>query len=931
MDEHDERGAIIGPVRTWAAPPLIGRHRELAALVGAWERARAGSPGVVLLGGEAGVGKSRLVQELRPTVVGDGGLLLVGGTPTRGSVAQPFAPLTAALRVLLRALEPAEHDHVIGPARADLARLLPELGQAGSAPAAFDQLTSEPARLFELVLGVLHRLASRRPFAFGIEDLHWAEPSTLDLVDFLARNLDGIPLLLVFTYRTDEIHRRHPLRPLLAELRRVPTVEAVTVEPLDRAEVAELAAALTGDEASPEVVDRLAERSSGLPFFVEELVAADECSPGTEVPPSLQEVLQLRIDALVPEVVDVVRAVSVGTTTGPVSDQLLATVTGRSAAELAGHIRQAVSHQVLVVTEGGVDFRHALAREVVEADLLPGERTALHAAFAAGLEQEPGAAEDPGATARIALHWTEANDQRHAALWSRRAGHAARRAYAYAEAADHLQRVLAWWDAIPEPATAVGATRLVVATEAVTSLALGSRLGRARSLIDAELARDDSTPEPGVSVDDRSDGRAALTALLGRIMRSTGGTSASIDVLRASLATFSDRPSPHRARVRIELAHSLALSGRRDEALVESRAALAEALEVGEPATIGRAKHVLGLELCMAGEIDDGIAHMLEALDVAVATDDVDWVARGHVNLSDAYRLVGRFEEAVDIALAGVERAAAKGMRRLAFVRMNAVEAMIPLGRLHEAEAVVDDTPEAEGHMASIHRALTSSWLRVRQGRADGIAEELERLGPVVAAEENLQFEGALVDVRLECAWLTRTRYDHWHDARLVLDRDRSTDHRQCHGATLALVARLDADRLLAPGVTDDERADAAAGLARAEQLIEGLDGQYLFTMATSLAAALVRAERARATGEGDGAALWGHAAKEAAAARDRWHQAYAEWRGAEALVATGRRDDATALARTAFGRAAGIGAGALERELVALARRARLGALDPS
>lgn len=920
--------AIIGSVRTWVTPPLVGRTRELHALTRAWEQARGGSPGVVLLGGEAGVGKTRLVEELRRTVTDDGGLVLVGGTPTRGSVAQPFAPLTAALRNLLRALDPADQDHVIGPARTDLARLLPELGPAGNAPAAFDQLTSEPARLFELVLGVLNRLADRRPFVFGIEDLHWAEPSTLDLVDFLARNLDGIPMLVVLTYRTDEVHRRHPLRPALAELRRHPAVDSVTVEPLDRSQVAELHEAITGETASAAMVDRLAERSSGLPFFVEELIAADDCAASTEVPAGLQDVLQLRIDSLDPEVVDVVRAASAGTTTGPVTDQLLAAVTELAPADLAQRIRDAASHQVLVITDSGVDFRHALAREVVEADLLPSERTALHAAFAAGLEQEDRAAEDPSSTARIALHWTEANDHRRAATWSRRAGMAARRAYAYTEAADHLQRVLAWWDAIPAPAEAVEATRLLVTAEAATSLVLGGKLSRARALIEAELARDEAHPDPDQSVDDRSDGRAALTALLGRIMRSTGGTPASIEFLRASLETFSDRPSAHRTRVRIELAHSLALVGRRDEALVESRAALADAVDIGEPSTVGRARHALGLALCMAGESDEGLALLHSALEVAVATDDVDWVSRGHINLSDGYRLIGQYEQSIDLALAGYDVAMDSGIRRLAFVRMNAAESMIPLGRLDEAQAIIDDTPDHEGHVADIHTALTASWLAIRRGRPDGVDAELDRLTPIVLAEDNLQFEGALVRNRLELAWHTRTYDDPWHAARLVLDRRAFTEHRQFHAEVVALLARLDADRVLDPTATAEERADASAGLARGTKLIDGLVDQYQFTMATPLAAALVGAERARANAEPDAASCWTRAAKEAATTGDRWHQAYSQWRAAEALAAAGRRNEAADLGRAALGWSVGMGAEALVREVESLARRARLGDL---
>ena len=299
---------MLEPVRRTFTPGLVGRQEEFAGLEQAWALAREDQPGLVVLGGDAGIGKSRLVNELQPRVVDDGGLWLVGSTPSRGSVAQPFAPLTGSLRSLFRQLDPAEHDGVIGPARAELARLLPELGPAGGAPAAFDQLSNEPARLFELLLGVLERLTVDRPVGLVFEDVHWAESSTLHLIEFLARNLIDIPVLVVLTYRTDEMHRTHPLRPVLAELRRLPSVVPIAVEPLDRDEVAAMVAHLSDGPVADDVVDRLAERSGGVPFFVEELIAADACETCDELPPELQELLRLRIDALDAPVLDVVRA-----------------------------------------------------------------------------------------------------------------------------------------------------------------------------------------------------------------------------------------------------------------------------------------------------------------------------------------------------------------------------------------------------------------------------------------------------------------------------------------------------------------------------------------------------------------------------------------------------------------------------------------------
>ncbi|MCU1454528.1 MAG: family ATPase [Acidimicrobiales bacterium] len=344
------------------SPVLIGRTTELVALRQAWAGAAQGRAQTVSIGGDAGVGKSRLLTELRPDVIASGGLWVLGTTPAQAAVAQPFAPLISALRSLLRSVDQPRRVAVIGPARAELARLVPELGDSATGPAAFDQMTGSVGRLFELVLDVFHRLAATQPAALIFEDLHWADRSTLDLVDFLARNLGGDRLLLVVTYRTDELHRRHPLRPVLAELHRLAQVTSLLLPPLTRDEVGELLAVLTGAVVADEVVDRVCERSSGLAFLVEELAAAGLDLDG--IPRGLQDLLQIRVDTLAPDVADVVRAVAVGAAACTVPDDLLMAVTPMPAADLARRVREAVSHGVLTTGESGIDFRHALLREV---------------------------------------------------------------------------------------------------------------------------------------------------------------------------------------------------------------------------------------------------------------------------------------------------------------------------------------------------------------------------------------------------------------------------------------------------------------------------------------------------------------------------------------------------------------------------------------
>jgi len=221
-----------------SCPTFIGRTRELARLDEALERAREGTPVVVAVGGEAGVGKTRLVDELVARSQATGATVLTGGCIGLGEDGVPFAPVVEALRTTLRTMEPEAVERWFGHARAALAGLLPELGAAGPAgdPRELDPATGQ-GRMFELLLGVLERLTAERSAVLVVEDLHWADHSTRDLLAFLIRNLRHGRLLLVLTYRTDELHRRHPLRPFLAELDRSWWVERLELQRFERSEL----------------------------------------------------------------------------------------------------------------------------------------------------------------------------------------------------------------------------------------------------------------------------------------------------------------------------------------------------------------------------------------------------------------------------------------------------------------------------------------------------------------------------------------------------------------------------------------------------------------------------------------------------------------------------------------------------------------------
>src|SRR5262245_613574 len=255
-----------------ATQTLVARAAELAALRTAVERAASGEAAAMLVSGEAGVGKSRLVEELMRAAQQDGALTLLGRCVDVGDGELAYAPIAGALRSLAAQVEGDELAEALGPGRAELARLAPDLADADYAPvvgsAAFGK-----ARLFELVLGTLGRLGRRRPVVLVIEDLHWADGSTRDLLRFLVRTAASERLALIATYRTDDPQRARSLRPYVVELRRDARVQHLDLAPFSRAEFADHVTALLGERPSPGSLDRLYERSEGNAFFTEELLA----------------------------------------------------------------------------------------------------------------------------------------------------------------------------------------------------------------------------------------------------------------------------------------------------------------------------------------------------------------------------------------------------------------------------------------------------------------------------------------------------------------------------------------------------------------------------------------------------------------------------------------------------------------------------------
>ncbi|WP_165502823.1 ATP-binding protein, partial [Actinomadura fibrosa] len=504
------------------SPVLVGRERERAALLDAYRDAALAAT-VVLVGGEAGMGKTRLVREFT-SGLGASARTAAGGCTDLGADGPPFGAVVTALRRLVRAIGvPAAAGLLPAGGRRGLARLLPELGEDDGER---DRDLGR-ARLFEEVLLLLEGGAAERPLVVALEDLHWADRSTGELLAFLAQNLSGPGLLLVGTYRPDEIVAGHPLRPLVA---RGEDVRRIDLSRLDRDAVARQVAALLGHDPGEPRVDEILRRSEGNPLFVEALVDA-----GDATAESLLELLRTDVERLPEPSRRIVRAAAVAA--GPVEHDLLAALTGMPDLEFEDALRPLVRRRVLDVVEGGYAFRRDLIREAVYAGLLPGERVRLHRRCAEAITADRRLVPAERAPAETALHWYAAGEDARAAEAAWQAAESARRSYAHAERHRMLDRVLRLWDRLPDLPGRIGADRAAVMEMAAEACLNAGELDAGIALATAAL---DESPDPV---------RAAALLETRAALRDRNGEDPLPDLLEAARLLEDAPPSPAAAAV----------------------------------------------------------------------------------------------------------------------------------------------------------------------------------------------------------------------------------------------------------------------------------------------------------------------------------------------------------------------------------------------
>lgn len=437
--------------------PLVGRGAELAAVLSAVRQAAGSGASVLIVDGDAGVGKTRLLAELAGAARELGVLTLLGHCVDLGDAPPPYLPFTEAIGRLNS--ERPELVAAVLESHPALARLLP------GAAAREAQPRVDRGELFESVSGALSTLAAEQPVVLFVEDVHWADQATRDLLGFLFTRLGDERVTIVISYRSDDLHRRHALRPTLAEWSRLPIVERVHLDPLSSAAVRALVHAVQASPMSEADVQSIVTRADGNAFFAEELVAASElCNDAGQLPWQLADLLLVRLDRLSEDAREVVRVAAVAGRR--VAHDLLVAVVELAPSELDRALRDAVDAHILQPSSSGrgYTFRHALLAEAVYDDLLPGERVRIHAAYAAALAEQPATA-----SAELARHARASHDLVTAYDASLRAGEQAMAVAAPQEAMRHYQAALELVPQLPQHAEDPAPLVLAVVDAAVAA------------------------------------------------------------------------------------------------------------------------------------------------------------------------------------------------------------------------------------------------------------------------------------------------------------------------------------------------------------------------------------------------------------------------------------------------------------------------------
>ncbi|WP_281885730.1 ATP-binding protein [Agromyces rhizosphaerae] len=668
---------------------MAGRRAEMQALRDAYEAARGGETRVVLVGGEAGIGKSRLVEEFTSGL--EEPFVARGQCIELADAGAPLIPIRQVVRALVREFGEQAARDAAGPSSDALRTLFPGGGDAHPSGGA--------GLLEEGFLRLVEGLAQQRPLVLVVEDVHWADASTMAVVQYAIRLLRDARAMLVLTARTAELPRGHRLRTDLAELDRLRAVSRIELPRLTRDDVAQMAGAAHADR-----VDELSERSGGIPFFVEELLGANP----HDLPHSLTDLLAARYERMSADTRAALRLMAVGGLR--VEHDLLEIVHDGESARMERAIREAVDGGLVVADRSGYAFRHALVREVVDGELMPGERSRHHARYAEALQDRPG----PGVDVEVSTHFLAARRFDESFAAARRAIEESERTYAMSTVAAMAERMIDIWDQVPDAEETAGMSRVdLLQAAAHAHRAAGSAV---RAIPLTELAMESAGEDPLLM--------ARLLGDNGRDLYRIGEPGAQT-LMERGLALIADDPSHEALVVRAEILADLSAAHMMqgsDDTLDIAERALEVGASVGEDgrraASIGA--NIAGVALVDRGRVEQAMERFAQAREFA----GDDWAPRVRlaINLSDSLLQLGRYREAVEVAETALEEARERGEERGTGVMLasNAAEPLFAIGEWDRARRVLERTLRSDAPMA-FRRFLEHMqlWMLVWSGDLD--------------------------------------------------------------------------------------------------------------------------------------------------------------------------------------------------------------------
>jgi DNA-binding CsgD family transcriptional regulator len=909
---------------------MVGRDGELGRLLNLLDDAEAGRSVVALVSGDAGVGKTRLVGEVTRLAAGRGFTVLSGQCAELGD-SVPYLPLADALRGAAQST--GVRDAL--SSRPALGRLLPEGGEGPIADSDRSGLARQ--QMFGGVLGLLAELAAATPVLLVLEDLHWADASTRDLVTFLSRMLHRERVALIGSYRTDDLHRRHPLRPVVAELLRLPSVIAVDLAPLAPSALAEHLTATTRARIDATELNDIVARAEGNAYYAEELLAASVGSdPGRRdaLPAGLAALLLNRVEQLTDATQRVLRAAAVAGRKA--DDELVRAASGLAAAEYEGAMREAVTHQLLVPdgTEGYV-FRHALLREAVYADLLPGERTRLHATMCSLLADEQRLTM-PGTAAELAQHCLASHDIPGAFAASVRAGEEAEQLGAPAEAHRHYDQALALWERVTDPEKTAGMARGKLGLLSATTAADSGDVDRAVHLLRRLRQVLATQAEQGVAVDvklaSRIGERLAFNLML---IDDPKAPAEAVEVARATVEAMpADPPSSQYARALTTYAYALLVEEDFSVARDWAERGIAAARAADAPWVEADALVTLGFMSNREGRNDEAIKLLTAAHKQAREARMLG------VELRSAYHLARAHLERGDLTTGGA--VAHEGTKRAIQTGLDMSPYGVDLQHLHFqchfADGKWDHAQEiADGFPVRVtsppEASLSSMALFIDVARGNPAVEErrawIEPFWSVRGFEYSFIAHGLLAEHAL---WQGDTEQA-LAEAQATIDLDDvppwGYSPSVLRPAAVALSARADrAVQARASGDDETARAEAAAAAELIDIARRGaaFPKRPKFILGPEGRGWLARAEAEYQRAIGDNAPQAWEAVLDAFGPGFCYEIARTRWRLAEALAEAGRRDDANEQWRQAAQIADRLAARPLRRALDDLARRARIG-----